>query len=528
MNMPPAPIRLDGESLTLEHFVEIAANATRAEFADGVTDRVQRSRDVLDEKLQREEIIYGVNTGFGGNVKFLIPVDEIDSLQRNLLNSLSCGTGPELPIPVVRGAIVLRANALSKGYSGVRPLVVDRLLALLNAGITPIVPRYGSVGASGDLVPSAYIARVLLGEGIVEHQGQRRPAAEALAAAGIEPITLKSKEGLALLNGTTVMTSLAAFATYEAEALAKLTLASVAFCSEVLTSSVDAYEEEIHRIKSHPGQIEAARLLRACVQGSSLVQDLDSLREQIRREHAGAHRGEHAAIDLEESIQTPYSLRCAPQGLGAALDGVAFARQVVEREMNSVNDNPLIDAARGRVYHTGNFYGGHVARAMDGLKIDLANLANWAHALMAMLMDPRFSNGLPPNLSLRPGLHSGFKGMQLSQTSLVVACRQMCAPSSIHTLPTEQYNQDIVSLGLHSAAGAADMAERVRDTLSILLLALCQAAEFRGVPDKARLGELTGKLYANVRERSAPLDHDRPLDGDIAAVSHWIAVGGGL
>jgi len=299
-----------------------------------------------------------------------------------------------------------------------------------------------------------------------------------------------------------------------------LSLAAVAMTAEALKATGDPFRENIHLVKNHPGQIEAARLLRDYVSGSTLLFDLDALREDIRKNRVDATH----TVETSQGIQTPYSLRCAPQGLGPALESLEFAKRVVEREMNSVNDNPLIDAERDEVYHTGNFYGGHIARAMDGVKIDIANLANWAHCLMAMLMDPRFSNGLPASLATNPGLSSGFKGMQLAQTSLVAACRQMAAPSSIHTLPTEQYNQDIVSLGLHSAMGANDMILRLRDALSILILALCQAADLRGVGEgREKLGRAGGGVYAATRRVSAFVAEDRPLARDIAAVNALIA-----
>jgi phenylalanine ammonia-lyase len=523
MHQPTSGITLTGKSLTVAQLVAVSRDLAPVSLDSAVVEVVARSRAALEQKLQRQEVIYGVNTGFGGNVRFLIAADELDSHQENLLRFLCCGIGEPLPIATVRGSMLLRANALCNGYSGVRPIVIERLIQLLNAGITPVTPRLGSVGASGDLVPSAHIARALLGLGDVDYQGRRIAAGEALRAAGIVPIALKAKEGLALLNGTTVMTSVAAQVVDQTDYLATLMLALVALCGEVLNSTGDAFEPVIQSIKGHPGQIEAARLLRLNSAGSSLLQDLAVLREQIRRSSGGAS----STVELEHSIQTPYSLRCAPQGLGPALESVAQAREVVEREMNSVNDNPLIDPNDGRVYHTGNFYGGHVARTMDGLKIDLANIANWGHALMAMLMDPRFSNGLPPNLSTRPGANSGFKGMQLAQTSLVVACRQLCAPSSIHTLPTEQYNQDIVSLGLHSASSAMEMTSLVRSSLSILSLALCQAADLRGVAaGRERLGTVTARLYRGVREVSAGLEADRAMDGDIAALSQLLALRG--
>jgi phenylalanine ammonia-lyase len=515
----PAAVKLTGADLTVEQLWDVARNRATVTFADSVHAQVAASRRILDEKLAREEVIYGVNTGFGGNVKFVIPHGETEALQDNLMQFLSCGTGPRLDSAVVRGATLLRANALAKGYSAARPVVLDRLAALINKDIVPVVPRYGSVGASGDLIPSAYIARTLLGQGSVVFREREMPAAAALRAANIEPITLKAKEGLALVNGTTVMTSIAALTLVETEYLARLCVAAVALTCEVLRATTDAFEATVQEVKNHPGQAAVAAMLRSFTRGSTLVMNLDAIREAIRQEHEGMHD----AFELEESIQTPYSLRCAPQGLGPAFDTLAFARQVIEREMNSVNDNPLIDPIRGCVYHTGNFYGGHIARVMDGMKIDLANLANWAHALMAMLVDPRFSKGLPANLAAKPGLQSGFKGMQLSQTSLVVACRQMAAPSSIHTLPTEQYNQDIVSLGLHSATSAHEMAALVRNAISILILALCQAADLRGVKDGvARLGEVTGELYRVTREHAGFLDRDRALDQTITALSQAI------
>lgn len=513
------PIVLDGETLSVEQIVAIARGKARIALSPAVAGRVAASRAALEKKIARQEIIYGVTTGFGGNVNFMIPVAELEEHQRNLVHSLNCGTGPAFDVAEVRGAMALRANALVKGFSAVRLELPQRLAALLNEDITPVIPRYGSVGASGDLVPSSYIALLLSGEGKVNYRGKAMGAAEALRTANIQPIVLQAKEGLALVNGTTSMTSCAALTLYDTEYLAKLCVAIIGMTAEVLRATTDSFDPNIQKLKNHPGQAEVARLLLEYTAGSSLVRDLETLREDLRKKHTGAG----GVADLEECIQTPYSLRCAPQGIGPAFDALAFARQVIEREMNSVNDNPLIDHASERVYHTGNFYGGHIARAMDAMKIDLANLGNWSHALMAMLMDPRFSNGLPPNLSLRPGLHSGFKPMQLSHTSLVTMCRQMANPSSIHTLPTEQYNQDIVSLGLHAAQGARDMTVHIRNALAILAIALSQAADLRGVKEgRERLGKMSNEVYKIVRQHVPFLAADRPQEEDVARLSDAI------
>jgi phenylalanine ammonia-lyase len=513
------PITISGQGLTIEHLVAVARQKAQISFDNIVRSAVESSRNFLDQMLDQEEVIYGVNTGYGGNVRFLIPNAEINKHQENLLRFLCCGTGAAFPSDVVRGSILLRANALSKGYSAIRMSTLSILGELLNSDIVPIVPRYGSVGASGDLIPSAYIARALLGEGMVWFQGQEMKASEALRQVGLSPIELKAKEGLALVNGTSVMTSVAALALHDAGYLAKLCVAAVALCAESLEATTDPFEESIHKVKNHPGQLEVARLLRDFTEGSAFILELESLREELR----GDHHTVDAAFELEEAIQNPYSLRCAPQGLGPIFDSLAFGREVIEREMNSVNDNPLVDPHFRRVYHTGNFYGGHIARVMDGVKLDLANLANWINALMAMIVDPRFSNGLPPNLSVKPGLSSGFKGMQLSLTSLTCACRQMAGPSSIHTLPTEQYNQDIVSLGLHSATTAMEMVRLTRDATAILLIALCQCIDLRRAKSgDARMGNGTQRIYEEIRKQVEFLDSDRPMDRDIDQVSESI------
>jgi phenylalanine ammonia-lyase len=513
------PITISGQGLTIEHLVAVARQKAQINFDNNVRSAVESSRNFLDQMLDQEEVIYGVNTGYGGNVRFLIPHAELNKHQENLLRFLCCGTGVPFPADVVRGSILLRANAMSKGYSAIRMSTLSRLGELLNSDIVPIVPRYGSVGASGDLIPSAYIARALLGEGMVWFQGQEMKASEALRQVGLSPIELNAKEGLALVNGTSVMTSVAALALHDTEYLAKLCVAAVALCAESLHATTDPFEENIHKVKNHPGQLEVARLLRDFTEGSAFILDLESLREEMR----GDHRTVDAAFELEEAIQNPYSLRCAPQGLGPIFDTLAFGKEVIEREMNSVNDNPLVDPHFRRVYHTGNFYGGHIARVMDGMKLDLANLANWISALMAMIVDPRFSNGLPPNLSVKPGLSSGFKGMQLSLTSLTCACRQMAGPSSIHTLPTEQYNQDIVSLGLHSATTAMEMVHLTRDATAILLLALCQCIDLRRAKSgDARMGKGTQRIYEKIRKQVEFLDSDRPMDRNISQVSESI------
>jgi phenylalanine ammonia-lyase len=512
-------IDISGSQLTIAQVAAVARQKVRVRLSQApeVRKKIAASRELLEEKLRRGEIIYGVNTGLGGNVRFILPAKDLAAHQQNIFRFLICGSGDPLPEDVVRAAMLLRANALAKGYSAVRTEVIERLLDLLNSGITPLVPSYGSVGASGDLIPSAYIGRVLLGEGEVILKGEKLPAHVALEKARLRPLTLQPKEGLALINGTTVMSGAAALQLYEGAYLTRLVLAACALALEVMKSTDDPLRETVQRVKNHPGQIEAAALCRKLLEGSRYLRNLDEIRESIGQSY------EQTAGNIsrsDEPIQTPYSLRCIPQGLGPILEALRAHQVVVEREINSANDNPLIDAGQGRVYHTGNFYGGHIARALDSWKIDLATLANWLHALVAMMVDERFNNGLPPNLAPNPGLFSGLKGLQLCLTSLVCALRQLANPSMIHTLPTEQYNQDIVSLGMHSALTAMQMTTLLRDAVAIALITLCQAIDLRGGSEA--LGQGCRAIYEQVRSQVPFLDEDRPLDRDITKVAELI------
>ncbi len=486
-----------------------------AEFRDWI----RRGRETLEHKLQAGEVIYGVNTGFGGNVRFVIPDHELAHHQRNLLEYHCCGVGDPLPEAVVRAAMLLRANALARGLSAVREVVIERLLEFLNCGITPVVPRFGSVGASGDLCPSAYIARAMCGGGEVFYRGARTTAEEVLKRERMRPLSLEAKEGLALLNGTTVMTGVAALTIDEASYLFRLTLGALAMTAEALGASPDYFHPAIHLAKHHPGQLRVAEMLNSFLFGSNLAMPLDEIRHRVEAASRKAHETQDV-VAAPEAIQSPYSIRCAPQGLGAMLESLEQATTVVEREANSVNDNPLIDPAADRVYHTGNFFGGHIARAMDGLKLDLANLANWQHSLLALLMDERFSNGLPPSLSPHPGLYQGFKGVQITHSSLVTAIRHWSNPSLIHTLPTEQFNQDIVSLGTHSAMTAMDIADLLRSATAITLLAAAQAIDLRKGAE--RMGAGTKPIYRAIRETSAFVQVDRALDTDIREVCSLI------
>ena len=489
-------MELGSRPLTIEDVARVSREGVGVALTSAARERIARGRARLEELLARGERIYGVNTGVGGNVGISLAPEEMDLLQHNIVRHLSCATGQPLPNDVVRAATLLRVATFLSGASAVRPELVDALAALLNRGITPVVPRYGSVGASGDLMPSAYIARVLVGLGEAEFAGRRLPASEALAAGGLKPIRFASKEALALINGTTMMTGVAALLWMDAFRVLKALLGGIALAIEATQSPALPFEPWVHEMKGHPGQIAVAAYLRGLLEGSGYTQPSGG--------------------------QSCYSLRCVPQGLGQAWEALESSRATLEREINSANDNPLIHPETGVLYKAGNFYGGHIARLLDTWKLDFASMANWGNAIFAVLVDDRFNEGLPANLTPRPGVNSGFKGMQLSVTSLTCAVRQMAGPSSIHSLPTEQYNQDVVSLGMHAAVTAMDALECVRNETAMVLLASAQAVDLRGGPGK--LGRGSREVYDAVRQVAEFQEADRPMEKEVAKLAGKIAL----
>ncbi|HEY1220390.1 MAG TPA: aromatic amino acid ammonia-lyase [Bryobacteraceae bacterium] len=492
------PFEVGTARVTIEDAVRVAREGADVRIAAAALERMAKGRLRLEELMARGERIYGVNTGVGGNVGISLPAEKMELLQLNLVRHLGCATGQPLGNDVVRAAMLLRLATFSTGASAVRPELAEALAALLNRHITPVVPRYGSVGASGDLMPSAYIARVLVGMGEAEFDGRRMSAADALEAAGLKPIPFAPKEALALINGTTVMTACATLLWIDARRLLEALLSAAALAVEAMEAPAQPFDAWVQEQKGHPGQIAVAAFMRDMLAGSGYTR--------------------------ASSGQSCYSLRCIPQGLGQVWEGNQDGRAVVEREINSANDNPLVDPETGAMHKAGNFYGGHIARLLDTWKIDFASMANWANALIAVLVDDRFNHGLPANLTPEPGVNSGFKGMQLSITSLACAVRQMAGPSSIHSLPTEQYNQDVVSLGMHAAVTAMDALECLRNETAMLLLAVTQAVDLRG--GEAKLGEGSKRVYASVRRLAAFQSADRFMEYEVAAVAALIVSGG--
>jgi len=510
--MPGAQaIRIDGRSLSLEDVEAIARRGARVELEPSAVAAIEATYHLNQRIVSAGTTVYGVTTGVGDSVGRKVASGGANHLQESLIRLNGAGTGPELPEDQARAVVVARANCLARGNSAVRPLIPEMMLELLNLGYAPAIPEQGSIGASGDLVPSSYIGAVLMGDREVLRRGQRSPAAVVWEEAGREPVRLHAKEGLAILNGTCFMTGIAALAVLDAERIARVVDVCTALTCEGLTGIRGPFDPFIQSVKPHPGQARSAARILALLRGSSLATDYEE------------------AVASGRRVQDNYSLRCAPQCNGALYDTVSWSREWIERELNSANDNPLYDAASGRVHSGGNFSGFHVGLAMDSLKMAVASVADLVDRQFQLLVDEKYSAGLPANLSpeLDPedelyGTQHGFKSFQIALSSLAAEALGRCMPMSAFSRSTEAHNQDKVSMGAAAARSARDVLEIVERCCAMHLLGACQAAEFRG---SAGLGEGTGVVYERIRAVSAFVEGDRPLQPDIMAVAGLIRSG---
>ena len=455
-------------------------------------DRLHESRRMLDALDRGGQPIYGVTTGVGKLKDTVIAVDERRRLQRNLVLSHAAGVGPPLDRQETRSVLVLLAASLARGYSGVRPVLVERLITCLNRGVHPVIPERGSVGASGDLAPLAHAAACLIGEGDAILDGSRLQSREALRRVGLEPLTLEMKEGLALLNGTHVMAGLGVLLVDEAARLARLADISGAMSLEALMGSHAAFDWRVHALRPHPGQIDAAANLRALTQDSAII---------------ASHR------DCTR-VQDAYSLRCMPQVHGAAREAIRFAREIFEREINSVTDNPLLLREDGLVLSAGNFHGQPLALALDTLAIGLTQLAGISERRIDRLVNPLTNEGLPPFLSPRGGVHSGYMIAQYVAAGLVSECKGSSYPASVDSIPTSGLQEDYNSMGAGAALKARHVIAHVRQVLAVELLLAAQALDLRAplVP-----GVGSRAAHAAVRSAVPHLDEDRLLHDDLAA-----------
>jgi histidine ammonia-lyase len=504
---------IDGEHLTLDDVLAVARHGRPAALSSAAREAVQRCRDWVDEVVEAgDQVVYGLNTGFGSLASVIVPAEQSERLMHNLIVSHACGVGDPLSEEVVRATMLIRANTLARGYSGIRLETLETLLEMLNRGVHPVVPEKGSLGASGDLAPLSHLVLVLARDpdgtsepsGEAYFRGERLPGAEAMKRAGLERLVLGAKEGLALNNGTAVSTAIAALALADAEQVVREAEVALALTLEALRGVPDAYDERVHRLRNHPGQVASAAAVRGYVQGSTLV--------------GSAPR-----------VQDAYSLRCSPQVLGASRDALVWVRGVLERELNAVTDNPLIfpDLDRpNKAMSGGNFHGEPVALACDLLAIAVAEAGCIAERRIFRLLTRQLNDGLPPMLVEDSGLNAGLMIPQYVAAALVSENKTLAHPDSVDSIPTCEEQEDHVSMSANAALHARQVVWNVERIVAIELLCAAQAVDLRlGLQPGARLGVGTSAVRHTIRQGVPFLSWDRFLQPDIETLAEMVHSG---
>ena len=482
---------LDGESLTLKKLAAVLVPDMQIQVAASCRGQVQKSRAVIEAAVKDKKTVYGVTTGFGALSEVVVSRDKAKQLQKNILMSHAAGVGDPLPPEIVRLVMALMINSKAKGYSGLRWPTLQTLVQIFNGGITPWVPEKGSVGASGDLAPLAHLSLVMIGRGRAQVQGQWMSGASALKRAGIKPVTLAEGEGLALVNGTQVMTAIGAWTLHHALRLTKLSDIAASMSLEVLLGSNTQLHKKIHRVRPHPGQIQSACNMRLITEGSEIITS-----------HKDCGR-----------IQDAYSLRCTPQVHGASRDTIGFALGVVETEMNSATENPLV-FPDGQILSGGNFHGQPVALVMDHLAVALSELANISERRIERMVNPNLS-GLPSFLIKEGGVNSGFMIAQYTAAALVSENKVLAHPASVDSIPTSANKEDHVSMGTIAARKAKEILENLKHVIAIELLCGAQALDLF---TNLKPGTGTLAAYRALRRLVGHMDKDRELTPDIEAV----------
>lgn len=506
---PHEPVTFGESPLSIEDILKLAQCQARPRLQDDAPyrQRIARGAQFLDSLLDKEGVIYGVTTGYGDSCVVPVPLEHVQALPRHLYTFHGCGLGRLLEAPATRAVLAARLQSLCHGVSGVRVELLERLQAFLDHDILPLIPEEGSVGASGDLTPLSYVAATLSGEREVLHQGQRRSSADVHRELGWQPLVLRPKEALALMNGTAVMTGLACLAFARADYLLRLATRITAMNVIALQGNPEHFDERLFAAKPHPGQVQVAAWLR---------QDL-----AIEGPAAPLHR-----------LQDRYSLRCAPHVLGVLADSLGWLRTFIETELNSANDNPIIDGDAERVLHGGHFYGGHIAFAMDSLKTLVANVADLLDRQLALLVDVRYNHGLPSNLSgasaERAMLNHGFKAVQIGASAWTAEALKNTLPASVFSRSTECHNQDKVSMGTIAARDALRVLELTEQVAAATLLAASQGLWLRAHETEARaLPPALSRMHEQLLEDFAPVIEDRALESDLRvcleriAARHW-------
>jgi len=494
-------MEVNGQRLSLAEVSAVARGAERVSLAEAARARIEASRRVIEQIIAENRTVYGVNTGFGKLSDVRIDPSQIRALQLNLVRSHSCGLGDPLSIEEARAMLLLRANVLALGYSGCRPIVVETLIEMLNQRVTPVIPEKGSVGASGDLAPLAHLALTAIGEGEAFLENQRMPSADALTRAGIAPLQLEAKEGIALLNGTQAMAAVGGLALFRAERVARLADVAGAMSLEALKGTPVAFDERIHSARPHAGQTAVAEHLRELLQDS-----------QIRESH----------LEGDPRVQDAYSLRCMPQVHGAVRDALSHTRRIVEIETGSATDNPLVFVGSGEVLSGGNFHGAPLALAFDYSAMAVTDLMSITERRIDRLVNPDANEDLPPFLTSDPGPASGFMMLQIVAASLLNEAKILAHPASIDNVPTDGGKEDHVSMGMTGAVKLRSIVGLAETIVAIELIAAAEGLEYR---KPLRPGVGVARAYDLVRGYVAQLAADRAMSKDIDRVSRAIRDG---
>jgi histidine ammonia-lyase len=492
-------LELNGQQLTLQQIVDVAIGHEQVTLGAEARTRVDEARRVVEEIVAQQRTVYGVNTGFGKLSDVNIDRADLRQLQLNLVRSHSCGLGDPLSEPEARAMLLLRANVLATGFSGARPLVIDTLIAMLERGVTPVIPEKGSVGASGDLAPLAHLALAAIGEGGAFYEGERLPGNVALQRARISPLQLEVKEGLALLNGTQAMGAVGALALHRADTLVRLADVAGAMTLESLRGTPVAFDERIHVARPHAAQIAVAAHLRELLQES-----------EIRNSH----------VENDPRVQDAYSLRCMPQVHGAVRTALAHATDVVQIESGSATDNPLVFSDTGEVLSGGNFHGAPLALVFDYAAIALTDLISITERRIDRLVNPDANEGLPPFLTAQPGISSGFMMLQVTAVALLSEAKVLAHPASVDNVPTDGGKEDHVSMGMTSATKLRSIVKLAEMVTAIELLAAAQALDYRA---PLTPGRGVKEAHRIVRSLVEPLTTDRSMTSDIEKLTAAIA-----
>ena len=503
-------VMLNGYDLTVDDIVAVGIGDKRVGLDARAVERCAASRRFLEEEVAAKRIIYGVNTSFGPMCNKIIDDSQIEQLQSNLIRSHAAGLGDPLKCYVARAVLTVRLNSLVKGFSGVRRELLELMAGMINAGVDPWIPECGSVGASGDLVHLAHVGLAILGEGRVFYKGQVVAAADALAAAGLRPMRLSFKEGLAIMNGTSAMTGIGSFALFSARKLLNLACVNAAFAIELFGGIDDAFDEDLHAVKPQPGQIAVAGAVRRLYRGSRNITLRESMHERIRDQ-----RKDGQVYETDINVQDVYSLRCTPQILAPVWESVAEVKATLEREANSSNDNPIVIPEKRKVIHGGNFHGQIIGFAMDKLAMAVSQLCTLSERRLNKLLDRNLNEGLPEHLIPGTvGLTMGFMGAQYTATSTTAENRQLANPVSTLSISCNASNQDVVSMGTVAARKAFKSVSNAKHVLALETLAQMQAFTFRNAPT---MGKGTRRIYETLLPHFKVYDNTRVFHDDLSA-----------